>query len=248
MATIQSQDVSYSADGVEMKGYLAWDGEVEGPRPGVLVVHEWWGCNEYARRRANMLAELGYTGMALDLYGGGKQAGDPDEAGQLMTELLSNPATVRTRFNAALEELKTHPSTDASRTAAIGYCMGGGIVLHMARHGADLDAVASFHGNLPMAIAPEGEGSEVTARIAVYHGEDDVFFTPEQVADFKEEMRKTNADCLFVTLPGCLHGFTNPQASVNGEKYNIPLRYNELADRSSWDHMQLVLQSAFKAK
>jgi dienelactone hydrolase len=247
MATIQSQDVRYSAGGVEMKGYVAWDGELEGPRPGVIVVHEWWGSNEYSRRRANMLAELGYTGMALDLYGGGKQAGNPDEAGQLMNDLVSDPATVRGRFNAALEELKAHPSTDASRTAAIGYCMGGGVVLHMARYGADLDAVASFHGNLPMAIAPEGEGGEVTARIAVYHGEDDKFFTAEQVAEFKEEMRKTKADCLFVALPGCLHGFSNPQASVNGEKYGLPLRYSELADRSSWDHMQLVLQSAFKS-
>jgi len=245
MATIESQEVSYSADGVEMKGYVAWDSELAAPRPGVLVVHEWWGNNEYARRRANMLAELGYTGMALDLYGGGQQAGNPDEAGQLMTDLLSDPATVRSRFNAALETLKAHPSTDASRTAAIGYCMGGGVVLHMARYGADLDAVASFHGNLPMAVAPAGEGGDVTARIAVYHGEADVFFTAEQVAEFKAEMRSTNADCLFVALPGALHGFSNPQATVNGEKYGIPLRYNELADRSSWAHMQLVLQSAF---
>jgi dienelactone hydrolase len=239
MANIQSQDLSYSADGVEMKGYIAWDAELDGPRPGVLVVHEWWGNNEYAQRRANMLAELGYTGMALDLYGDGKQASNPDEAGELMNALLADMPTVRSRFSAALQELRSHPSTDASRTAAIGYCMGGGVVLHMARYGADLDAVASFHGNLPMAVAPEGEGGEVTARIAVYHGEDDVFFSAEDVAAFKEEMRNTGADCLFVTLPG---------ASINGEKYGIPLRYDELADRSSWDHMQLVLKSAFAAR
>lgn len=245
MGKIESQEVSYSADGVEMKGYVAWDGERVGPRPGVLVVHEWWGANDYARRRADMLAELGYTGMALDLYGDGRLAGNPDEAGEMMNALLADLATVRRRFNAALEELKAHPSTDASRTAAIGYCMGGGIVLHMARYGADLDAVASFHGALPLAIAPEGEGGKVAARIAVYHGEDDVFFSAEEVEAFKAEMRKTDADCLFVALPGALHGFSNPQASVNGEKYGLPLRYDELADRSSWDHMQLVLQSAF---
>jgi dienelactone hydrolase len=248
MANIQSQDLSYRADGVEMKGYIAWDSDLDGPRPGVLVVHEWWGNNEYARRRANMLAELGYTGMAVDLYGGGKQAQNPDEAGQLMNALLADMATVRRRFSAALEELKAHPSTDTSRTAAIGYCMGGGIVLHMARYGADLNAVASFHGALPLSIAPEGEGGKVTARVAVYHGEDDVFFSAEEVAAFKAEMRETQADCLFVALPGSLHGFSNPQASVNGEKYGIPLRYNELADRSSWEHMQLVLQSAFREK
>jgi dienelactone hydrolase len=124
--------------------------------------------------------------------------------------------------------------------------MGGGIVLHMARYGADLRAVASFHGSLPLALAPRGEGGDVKGRVAVYHGEDDVFFKGEEVAAFKAEMRNIKADCLFVTLPGALHGFSNPQASVNGEKFGLPLRYNELADRCSWDHMQLVLESAFR--
>ena len=246
MANIQSKEISYRAGGVEMRGYIAWDADRAGPRPGVLVVHEWWGVNDYARRRANMLAELGYTGMAVDMYGGGKTAGNPDEAGQLMNGLLADMDTVRERFNAGLEQLQAHESTDASKSAAIGYCMGGGIVLHMDRHGAALNAVASFHGALPLGVAAAGEGGEVTARIAVYHGEDDQFFTDEQVAEFKTEMRKSNADCLFVTIPGALHGFTNPAATTNGEKYGIPLRYSELADRCSWDHMQLVLRSAFK--
>jgi len=246
MANIQSREVSYRAGGAEMQGYVAWDAEREGTRPGVLVVHEWWGLNDYARRRANMLAELGYTGMAVDMYGNGRTAADPDEAGRLMNDLLADMQTVRARFKAALQELRAHELTDASRSAAIGYCMGGGIVLHMARHGADLNAVASFHGALPLAVAGEGEQAKVTARIAVYHGEDDVFFSAEEVEAFKEEMRKTQADCLFVAIPGALHGFTNPLATTNGEKYGIPLRYSELADRCSWDHMQLVLQSAFK--
>lgn len=245
MANIQSQEISYSAGGADMKAYIAWDGDREGPRPGVLVVHEWWGLNDYARRRANMLAELGYTGMAVDMYGNGKTAGNPDEAGQLMNGLLADLPVVRERFNAALEQLQGHATTDASKTAAIGYCMGGGIVLHMARHGAALNAVASFHGALPLGIAAEGEDAKVTARIAVYHGEDDVFFSAEEVAAFKAEMRNTGADCLFVTIPGALHGFTNPQASINGEKYGLPLRYSELADCCSWDHMRLVLESAF---
>jgi len=246
MANIQSQEISYRAGGADMRGYVAWDGDRKGQRPGVLVVHEWWGMNDYARRRANMLAELGYTGMAVDMYGGGKQAGDPGEAGELMNGLLADMATVRERFNAALEQLQAHETTDGTKVAAIGYCMGGGIVLHMARHGAALNAVASFHGALPLGVAAAGEDAKVTARIAVYHGEDDKFFTAEQVAEFKAEMRETGADCLFVTMPGALHGFTNPLATTNGEKYGIPLRYNELADRSSWDHMQLVLQSAFR--
>ncbi|NNJ64336.1 MAG: dienelactone hydrolase family protein [Xanthomonadales bacterium] len=245
MANIKSQEVTYTAGGASMKGYLAWDADRPGERPGVLVVHEWWGCNDYARRRADMLAELGYTGMAVDMYGDGQTAGNPDDAGGLMNDLLGDLGVVRQRFDAALGVLKQHESTDAGKTAAIGYCMGGGIVLHMARYGSGLKAVASFHGALPLAVAPEGEGADVTARIAVYHGEADVFFSPEEVAAFHAEMDKTGADCLFVTLPGALHGFTNPAATANGEKYGIPLRYNELADSASWSHMQLVLQSAF---
>lgn len=248
MADIQSQEIIYSTDGVDMKGYIAWDGSTEGQRPGVLVVHEWWGLNDYARRRADMLAALGYTALAVDMYGDGKTADNPDDAGNLMNDLLSDLAGVRARFEAALAGLSAHSSVDAGKVAAIGYCMGGGIVLHMARYGAQLKAVASFHGALPLGIAAEGEGAEISARIAVYHGEDDVFVPDEAVMAFQAEMQKTGADCLFTTIPGAVHAFTNPAATGNGEKFGIPLRYNELADRCSWDHMQLVLQSAFKNK
>jgi len=246
MANIQSEEFSYSADGVEMNAYIAWDSQVEGERPGVLVVHEWWGNNSYARRRANMLADLGYCGMALDMYGGGQVADNPDAAGGLMNGLLENLATVRSRFNAALDALQAHRTVDAGNCAAIGYCMGGGIVLHMARYGADLKAVGSFHGALPLGVAAEGEGGDVTARIGVYHGEDDVLIPDEAVQEFKAEMEKTGADCLFVPLPTALHGFSNPIATTNGEKYGLPLRYDERADAASWNHLQLLLQSAFK--
>ena len=246
MANIQSREVTYTANGLEMNGYVAWDDDVTGQRPGVLVVHEWWGHNDYSRGRADMLAELGYTAMAVDMYGGGATAGSPDEAGALMNDLLGDLPVMRDRFNAALECLKSDATVDAEKTAAIGYCMGGGIVLHMARYGADLDAVASFHGSLPLGVAPEGEGAEVTARIAVYHGEDDGFVPDEAIASFRSEMAKTDADYLFVTIPGAVHAFTNPAATAKGEQYGIPLRYNELADRCSWDHMQLVLQSVFR--
>jgi dienelactone hydrolase len=245
MANIQSEEFSYSVDGVEMQAFIAWDSDVEGQRPGVLVVHEWWGNNPYSRRRAEMLAELGYTGMALDMYGNGQVAANPDEAGGLMNGLLENLATVRSRFNAALGALKAHGTVDAGNCAAIGYCMGGGIVLHMARYGADLKAVASFHGALPLGVAAAGEGSDVTARIGVYHGEDDVLIPAEAVAEFKAEMERTAADCLFVSLPTALHGFSNTLATTNGEKYGLPLRYDERADAASWNHMQLLLQSAF---
>jgi len=245
MANIQSEEITYSADGVEMTAYIAWDSELEGERPGVLVVHEWWGNNPYARRRADMLAVLGYSGMALDMYGGGQVAANPDEAGGLMNGVLEDMGTVRKLFHPALDVLQAHKTTDAGKSAAIGYCMGGGIVLHMARYGADLKAVASFHGALPLGVAAEGEGGDVTARIAVYHGEDDVLIPQEAVEAFKAEMEQTGADCLFVPLPTALHGFSNPVATTNGEKYGLPLRYDERADTSSWNHMRLVLQSAF---
>ncbi len=230
-----------------MKAFLAWDDEIKGTRPGVLVVPEFWGLNEYALNRAEMLAELGYTALAVDMYGEGRVAADRDEAGQLMTQLLADLPECRARFSAALELLKNHATVDENRTAAIGYCMGGGIVLHMARYGLDLDVVASFHGSLPLAFAPAGEGGDVTARIVAYNGEDDSFISAEAIKAFKGEMEKTGADYQFINLPGALHGFSNPAATAKGEQFNMPLRYDALADQCSWAHLQLLLQSAFRA-
>ncbi|HET6566006.1 MAG TPA: dienelactone hydrolase family protein, partial [Xanthomonadales bacterium] len=137
MTDIQTREVSYQAGNVKMKGYLAWDGDLTDARPGILVAPEFWGLNEYAMHRAEMLAELGYTALALDLYGDGKVAADSNEAGQLMNRLLSDMPECRARFAAGLERLKAHETVDETRTAAIGYCMGGGVVLHMARYGLD---------------------------------------------------------------------------------------------------------------
>ena len=245
MSNIRTREIDYRHDDVEMNGSAAWDADLDGARPVVLVVHEWWGCNDYARRRAAMLAELGYVGVAVDLYGGGRTAASPDEAGELMNALLADREALRGRFHAALEAARALETADSRKAAAIGYCMGGGVVLHMARTGSDLAAVASFHGALPLAVAQEGEDAPVTARMAVYHGEADEFITPDDVGDFLEEVERARADCLFVLMPGCTHGFTNPEATVRGEKYGLPLRYSERADRSSWDHMQLVLGEAF---
>src|SRR3989337_2992881 len=142
------QEVEYTVNGTIMKGFLVYDGSVEGKRPGVIVVHEWWGHNEYARNRARMLAELGYTALAVDMYGDGKQANHPDEAGKFAMEVFQNIEIAKERFNAGLILLKEQPSTDPEHIAAIGYCFGGGVVLHMVRFGADLDGVVSFHGSI----------------------------------------------------------------------------------------------------
>lgn len=248
MTNMISKEISCLVDGVRLKSYLAWDAGIEGPRPGVLVVPEWWGLVDYPRQRADMLATEGYVALAMDIYGEGKTATHPQEAQKLMQELLANLPGCRARFNAAKEALKAQPTVDSGKIAAIGYCLGGGVVLHMARHGADLAAVASFHGSLPLSVAPELKDTAVTARVVAYNGEADPFVPAEAIAAFKAEMEMTRADYQFINFPGTLHGFTNPEATANGEKFGIPLKYNELADQSSWAHMLLLLESAFAGK
>ena len=226
-----------------MKGYLAWDDGIEGPRPGVIVVHEWWGHNEFVRQRADMLAKLGYTALAIDMYGDGQTADHPDGAGAFMTAVIENMDSGRARFEAGLELLKSHPTVDALKTAAIGYCFGGGVVLHMARMGSELVAVASFHGSLGLANAPGVE--QMSTRVVAYNGEADPFVSPEAIEAFEAEMQGAGADYQLVQLPGALHGFTNPMATEKGEKFGLPLKYDALADEASWAHMQLVFREAF---
>ena len=243
MTDIRTEEISYAADGVVMKGHISWDADIGDPRPAVLVVHEWWGCNEYAQRRARMIAEAGYTGMAIDLYGDGRTAANPDEAGALMTALLDDMPGTRLRFCAALELLKEHHSVDGNRTAAIGYCLGGGVVTHMARMGVELDMVGSFHGSIGLA-AVDGP-DHIDCRVMVYNGEADGLIDENQISAFKASMDKVDADYDFIQLPGALHGFSNPMATSNGEKYGLPLAYNELADESSWAHLCLTMEHVF---
>ena len=244
-ADVRGEEITYSGDGVEMKGYIAWDSALEGKRPGVLVVHEWWGHNDYARERARQLAEAGYTALALDMYGGGKGADHPQGAGEFMNAVLADLPGMRARFEAADQVLRAHETVDADRVAAIGYCFGGGVVLHMARVGHDLDAVASFHGSLGLAVV-EDAPEQIQARVVAYNGEADPFTSAEAVANFKTEMDQAGADWQFINYPGAVHGFTNPAATANGEKFGLPLRYNRLADESSWAHMLLLFQDTFR--
>lgn len=243
MSDIHTEVVTYSGDGIEMKGYMAWDSSQGGPRPGVLVVHEWWGCNEYAQRRARMLAEAGYTAMAIDLYGDGINAANPDDAGALMNARIDDMDGTRARFMAALDTLITHDTVDENRTGAIGYCFGGGVVTHMARMGAPLDVTGSFHGAVGLA-AVDGP-DQIDCRIMVYNGEADVLIDEGQISGFKAQMEKTGANYDFIQLPGALHGFSNPMATTNGQKYGLPLAYNELADESSWAHLRLTMEHVF---
>jgi dienelactone hydrolase len=243
-AAVKGEPVDYKADGVTLKGYLAYDDEVEGKRPGVLVVHEWWGHNAYARKRAEMLAGLGYTAFALDMYGEGKQAEHPKDAMKFATEVMQNLDVARKRFLAALEVLKNHETTDPERTAAIGYCFGGGVVLQMARDGVDLDGVVSFHGSL--ATSDPAEPGEVKAKILVCHGGADQFSTPEQIESFKKEMDAAGADYTFKVYEGAKHSFTNPDADEFAKEFGLPLGYDEKADKASWAEMQEFFDSIFK--
>jgi dienelactone hydrolase len=241
---VVGKNVEYTAQGVVMKGYLAYDEAAKSKRPGVLVVHEWWGLNDYARKRARMVAELGYTALAVDMYGDGKQAMHPDDAKKFSSELMKNFDEAKARFTAAMDFLKQQAGVDSTRIAAIGYCMGGSVVLNMARQGVDLKGVASFHGSLT-AVEPAQPGG-IKAKVLVLHGADDKFIPAEQIEGFKQEMKSAGADFQFIAYPGAVHSFTNPEADELGKKYNMPIAYNAQADKKSWDELKKFLNMIFK--
>ena len=242
-AALQTKEIDYKAGDTVMKGYLTFDDDFEGKRPGILVVHEWWGHNEYSRKRARMLAELGYTALAVDMYGDGKQADHPDNAGKFAAEVRQNMPAATQRFKAAMQLLQKHPTVDPEHIAAIGYCFGGGVVLEMARQGLDLDAVVSFHGSL--ATSNPASPGVIKARILVCDGADDKMITPEQIQAFLKEMKAADADLTFISYPGAKHSFTNPGADIYAEKFNIPVGYNAEADKKSWQDMQEFLKDTF---
>ena len=243
-AAIVGKPVEYSAGGDTLKGYVAYDDKFKEKRPGILVVHEWWGNNDYSRRRANMLAELGYVAFAVDMYGNGRLADNPGDAGKLAGEVGKNIPLMVARFTAALDELKKNDAVDASRIGAIGYCFGGGVVLNMARQGLDLKGVVSFHGSL--ATQSPAEKGKVKARILACNGADDKFTSAANIKDFKGEMKAAGVDLKFINYPGSLHAFTNPDATELGKKFNMPIAYNEKADKKSWADMQDFFKKVFK--
>ncbi|MBE0572173.1 MAG: dienelactone hydrolase family protein [Ignavibacteriaceae bacterium] len=237
------QEVEYISEGTLLKGFLVYDKNIEGKRPGVLVVHEWWGHNDYARNRARMLAELGYTALALDMFGEGKTADHPKDAQKFAGEIFTNVKTGEDRFLAAYNFLKDQETVNPDEIAAVGYCFGGAVVLHMARIGMDLKAIASFHGGI-QAITPAEEG-KVKAFVLVCNGADDPFVTQEQIDAFKKEMDDAKVQYEFVNYEGAVHSFTNPAADSVGPKFNMPLAYNEKADKESWQEMQKVFNKVF---
>ncbi len=241
--SIQTETVLYAANGTTLRGHFAYDANLEGERPGVIVVHEWWGLNDYIRARAQQLAELGFSALAIDMYGEGRTADTPDDAGALMNGILNDMSTGTRRLQAALDTLRDHATVDGSRIAAIGYCFGGAMVLHMARTGMPLKAVVSFHGALGSFHKPAP--GEVKAKVLVCHGAADEFVAQADIDNFKAEMEAAGVDDEFVAYEGALHGFTSREADRNGKKYGLPLAYDKQADAGSWQAMQGLFKRVF---
>lgn len=242
-AEFHEERVDYRAGDTTMKGYLVWDDDKGAKQPGVLVVHEWWGLNDYARQRARMLAQLGYTALAVDMYGDGKHSEHASDAAGFMNSVLERAGVMQQRFLAAKTLLQKRPGVDASKIAAIGYCFGGATVLNMARLGTDLAAVVSFHGNL-VTQTPAQPG-KVKARVLVLNGADDGFVTADSIAAFQQEMTQAGADYRFVNYPDVKHGFTNSDADRLGALNNLPIAYDAVADRESWAAMQQLFEEVF---
>jgi len=240
-AALRTEVVEYKHGDVVLEGYLAYDDAVKGKRPGIIVVHEWWGLNPYARMRTGQLAKLGYIAFAIDIYGKGVRAKDPAEAGTLSGIYRGNRPLMRSRANAGLEVLRNHPLADVNRIAAIGYCFGGTVVLEMARSGAELAGVVSFHGGL--STPNPSDAKNIKGKVLVLHGADDPAVPPDQVIAFQDELRKAGVDWQMVSYGGAVHSFTNPEAG------NDPSRgaaYNEKADKRSWEAMKTFFGEIFK--
>jgi dienelactone hydrolase len=244
-AAIKEEPVTYKDGDTTMKGFIVYDDAKKGRRPGIVVVHEWWGITKHTRDEARKFAEQGYTAFVADMFGDGKTADNPKDASGLMKSLMGSPDAVQGRFNAARSRLAKHATVDAKKIGASGYCMGGTVVLNMARSGAPLAAVAAFHPSLG---AYKAGGKPVKARVLVLNGADDPFNKPEQIEAFKNDMESAKANYKFVNYPGAVHAFTNPEATEKGKQYNIPLAYHPEADKQSKAEADKLFKAAFGAK
>jgi dienelactone hydrolase len=232
LAAVIGKDVTYQAGDTTMKGFLAYDDAVKGKRAGVLVVPEWWGANDYAKKRARMLADAGYVALVVDMYGNGQVADNPKDAGALAGSVNRNPPLAYARMDAARMFLDAQGNVKKGDTAALGYCFGGGVVLNMARAGMPLKAVASFHGVLATDVTVKP--GAIKTKIRVFNGEADPVVPPEQVAAFKTEMTNAQADYMLVNYPGVKHTFTNREADSYAAQFGLPLKYDAEADKDSW--------------
>jgi dienelactone hydrolase len=240
---LKEVEVVYTIDSLRMRSFVYYDENLQGKRPAVLVVHEWWGLNDYTKRRAKMLAEMGYIAMAVDMYGNDRMGDDPKEAQALATPYYMDPQMAKKVFDSAMSQIKKYEQTDQGKMAGIGYCFGGGVLLNITRLGEPLNGIVSFHGTLPGVPA----NKDLTkAETLVCNGEADTFVSKEAIAKFKKEMDSIGAKYTFKDYPGALHAFTNPDATEAGKKFNLQIAYNGPADTASWNEMKLFFGKIFK--
>jgi dienelactone hydrolase len=239
-AKIVTKSVTYEHDKTALEGYLAYDDSIKGKRPGVLVVHEWWGLNDYARKRAEQLAHMGYVAFALDMYGKGKVTTHPQEASEWAKQITANVDFWGERALAGLKVLEKDPRVDPNRLAAIGYCFGGSTVQQLAYMGANLRGIVSFHGSL---IPPtEEQAKRVKAKILICDGAADPMNKPDAVENYIASMNKTTLDWVMIIYAGAEHGFTNPDAGKAGIE---GVKYSKSADQRSWRHMKDFFHEIF---
>jgi dienelactone hydrolase len=245
LAAIKEEPVTYKDGEATMKGFIVYDDAKQGKRPGVIIVHEWWGITKHIHAEARRMASWGYTAFIVDMYGDAKSADNPKDAGALSGAVRKNPAVMQARFDAAMDTLTKHPTVDASKIGAMGFCFGGSVVLDMARVGTDLKGVAAFHAGLG-ASGPQAEPGKVKAKLLVQNGTDDPFIKPDSVAAFKKEMDAAKVDYHYISYPGVVHAFTNPEATALGKKFNIPIAYNADVDKKATAEAKEFFIEVFK--
>ncbi|MEP7067639.1 MAG: dienelactone hydrolase family protein [Usitatibacter sp.] len=240
-AKVVTRTIAYDHDGQKLQGYLAYDDAKGGPRPGVLVIHEWWGLNDYTKMRARQLAEMGYVAFAADMYGDGRTTRDPREAQAWSSAVSSQPGMLAARSKAGLDVMRKEKVTDVEKMAAIGFCFGGTTVLQLAYAGLPLKGVVTFHGGL--VVPDEQQARKIRAPIVILHGAEDTFVKPETIDGMRKALDAAKVDWFMVSYAQAVHAFTNPDA----DSYKIPgIGYNEKAAKRSWDEMARFFQVQFK--
>jgi len=245
LAAVKEEAVTYRDGETSMKGVIVYDADKQGKRPGIILVHEWWGITKHVHHEAQEFARQGYTAFIADMYGDARTADNPKDAGTLSSSVMKNPQTMESRFNAARAQLARHPTVDSTRIGAVGYCFGGAVVLNMARAGADLAGVAGFHASLGLNTPPPAPGT-VKAKILILNGADDPFVKKEQYSTLKKELDAAKADYRVIEYPGAVHAFTNPEATELGKKFNLPLRYDAKVNQEAKAEASKFFAEVFK--
>jgi len=244
--TALTQEVVYTVDGQEMKGFLALP-EGDGPFPGVIVVHEWWGLNDYPKDRARKFAENGYAAFALDLYGDGKSFEHPSEAKAFSAKTMANLKNTEKSFMEAIKVFQANEKVDGQKLAVAGYCFGGAVALEMARRNVgNIKMVASYHGDLTPIVTKPVEN--IRARVLIFNGGADPMVSKQNVDKARQKLRDAKVRFKFINYKDAKHAFTNPEATVKGEKFSLPLAYNKKADEDSWEKTMDALKIVFKPK